>query len=147
MWEAFSAFQRSDISDLRYVVHSEISNTITKSIVDRAVRDRSKDVTVFKHGTEAYRAFLGTPNRVGSAYLLMEHKKRLHRKTIARIHAFATEIVPGIDDAPYIVYELWKMPVPWGPGEVILADGETNTSSVNQGDNGCASLISLVANV
>ncbi|KAL8698748.1 MAG: hypothetical protein Q9201_006399 [Fulgogasparrea decipioides] len=128
VWEAFSASQSTNIQDLRWIVLTEVTNGIGTNIIDYAVPDDNK-VTTFEPGTEAHRAILGSPNwAVGSAYLLLEHKKQLGHKTIGRIIVYCAELEEEEVEGPSVVFEILDLPAPRNPGE------------------NCASIHGLVAN-
>ncbi|KAL8705796.1 MAG: hypothetical protein Q9225_008006, partial [Loekoesia sp. 1 TL-2023] len=128
VWEALSASQSTNIQDLRWIVLTEVTNSIGRFIIEYAVPDANK-VTTFKPGTEAHRAILGSPNwAVGSVYLLMEHKKQLGHKTIGRIIVFSTALEEEEVEGPSMVFEILDLPAPHNPGE------------------NCASIHGLVAN-
>ena len=127
VWEALTAFQGTNIQDLRWIVLTEVTNSIGNLIIDHAVPDVYTAVT-FEPGTEAHRAILGSPNwAIGSVYLLMEHKKQLGHKTIGRITVFCADLGKG-EEGPSMVFEIVDLPAPRNPGEK------------------CASIHGLVAN-
>lgn len=111
LWEAITSFTRSDIRYLRYIAHSDISNPVTKFIIHRIVPKDSESVTVFNAGTNAFLALLGTPNGVGGVHLLMEHKRALGYKTIARAIVFrkGPRAFPSGSD---VVFQVQDMPFP-----------------------------------
>lgn len=113
IWEAFSASQRTNIQDLRWIVLNEVTNDIGNVIIDHAVPYIYDTTAVtFEPGTEAHRAILGSPNwAMGSVYLLMEHKKQLGHKTIGRITVFG----PNLDReelGPSLTFEIVDLPAP-----------------------------------
>ena len=145
VWEALSALHRSDIQDLRYIVQTEVDNYISTTIIDHAVQD-PLEVGIFEPGTEAHRAILGSPNGVGSVYLLMEHKKQLGRKTIGRIIICCVTLDEEERGGPSMVFEIMDMPVPGVPEPKWLIGNEVDELHNSSHEDSCASFHGLVAN-
>lgn len=145
VWEALSALHRSNIQDLRYIVLTEVDNLISTIIIDHAVVDPF-EVAIFEPGTEAHRALLGSPNGVGSVYLLMEHKKQLGRKTIGRIIVCCVTLEEEEVGGPSMVFEILDLPAPGGLDAKGLIGNETGELHHSSHEDGCASFHGLVAN-
>lgn len=145
VWEALSALHRSNIQDLRYIVLTEVDNYISTIIIDHAVLDPLK-VATFEPGTEAHRALLGSPNGVGSVYLLMEHKKQLGRKTIGRIIICCVALEEEEVEGPSMVFEILDIPAPGGLGAKGLIGNKTDELHNSSHEDGCASFHGLIAN-
>jgi hypothetical protein len=81
-------------STLKYVLRHNIMNPVTASIVE-AINIANSTTTLEWPGTsyaatsEEGQALLGTPNGSGVAYLLVQHKQELGRKTIEKITVFS----------------------------------------------------------
>ncbi|KAF4337297.1 hypothetical protein FBEOM_8810 [Fusarium beomiforme] len=99
--------ENSDVSELNYIIRSQIANRKTlefvfKAILNRHARSpkRNKDTigtwkkritfTVDKD-VEEFFGILGSPNGSGAAYLLINHKERLGKKIIKKIDVFVPE--------------------------------------------------------
>ena len=78
-----------DSSNLRCVLRISIKNTKTKAVVRHIMKD-----TLVNGGEKSFRtddnrdkvaALLGTPNGVGVAWLLIQHKRQLGHKTVEKV--------------------------------------------------------------
>lgn len=93
MWKHVCGKDSASISSLKYVVRALITNDDTLHVME-TIRKKvpaglpSISCTPTGFTAEWFRAFLGTPNGAGVAYLLMEHKAALTAKTISRITAY-----------------------------------------------------------
>ncbi|KAL8818874.1 MAG: hypothetical protein Q9191_007845 [Dirinaria sp. TL-2023a] len=152
VWEYLSDFYGSSVRNLRYVAYSWVDNVDSMQIMEAAVQDPYK-VAIFEPGTEAYLALLGTPNAIGSAYLLMEHKKQLGHKSVGRIFVFS-QYLPG-EELGYPTLVLEFVDVPAAPAAAglganrLMIGNQTDSGLYNSSshEHGCGALFhGLVAN-
>lgn len=110
LWLSVTTYTRSNIRDLRSIARHEIDNPVTRSIIERAVGPRSKNVRVFERGSQGFKALLGSPNGKGSVFLLMQHKWALGHKNIAKAAVFPNAPFPDV------VFAVRDMPGSLGEG-------------------------------
>ena len=116
-WESITALWDHDMGDIRYIGAADVHDKLTSFIIDRIIPPRSRNgMQVWKHGTEPYLALLGTESGEMAVRFLMEHKKILLRKTVARILVFQEGLTARGEGKKHLVYEVWNMPAPWNQG-------------------------------
>ena len=111
MWQAVTSYTRADIKNLRYLGRIGVENEISNIVIDRALLLKSEDekdtIKTFAAGTPPFLALLGTPNGVGPAHLLMEHKRWLGHKSIAQIVIFEKhKDYPAYPDLVFVVRDV-----------------------------------------
>ena len=111
MWQAVTSFTRTDIKNLRYLGRIGVENEISNIVIDRALLSNGKNekdtIKTFAAGTPPYLALLGTPNGLGPAHLLMEHKRWLGHKSIAQIVIFEKhKDYPAYPDLVFVVRDV-----------------------------------------
>lgn len=94
-----ATLSNTTIGNLSHVFRRLIRNPDTRSIIDRILKDESKQPEMwpgvtFKLDTQPGKAILGTPNGSGVAILLYEHKRQLGHKTVYKVTIYH-EIDPG----------------------------------------------------
>ena len=107
LWAAIVPLVGGGIENLRYIARSWVTNDVTLSIIDAALLHPVRAKT-FAANEEAFLALLGTPNGVGVAYLLMQHKKALGLKTLSRVTAGYDD--PNYWEFAYLMFEIVDMP-------------------------------------
>ncbi|KAI4246339.1 MAG: hypothetical protein L6R40_002007 [Gallowayella cf. fulva] len=116
MWEAVTAYKKSDTKHLHYIAHKSVTDVVTSLIISGimgnkpvANRDPPK---YFGPGTRTFLALLGTPNGAESVKLLMDHKRQLGFKTITKVVVFGRTEGGDRDLGPDLVLELRDMEPP-----------------------------------
>ncbi|KAL8776672.1 MAG: hypothetical protein Q9213_008182 [Squamulea squamosa] len=114
MWAAVSSYARSNVQNLRYIGHDEVVDDFTLRILNRTIGGLPDRIKVFDYHTREFLALLGTPEGENSVKLLMQHKRQLGYKTIARIHVFGYEPWKwrGEGPGPTLIFEVADMPDP-----------------------------------
>ena len=120
MWEAVASYSGYNVMDLRFIAHWNISNPFTNYIINHLLGPQLGQIKLFGQDTEGFSALLGTPNGRGVPWLLMQHKRQLGFKTIARA-AVIGKRQEGTD-GPSMVFMLRDMPSP-------PRDDATNTTT------------------
>jgi hypothetical protein len=98
-----SSAKGEDISNLKYFFRLHIKNDLTKA----RIKDAAGEViprwpgTSFGMNQEEGQALLGTPNGLGVAYFLIEHKKQLNVKIPTKVTVFSTPS-PSEGDEDYV---------------------------------------------
>ena len=123
IWEAITGLYGYDIREIRYIGVAAVDEKLTISIIDRIIPPKTRNaMQILKHGTEPFLAILGTESGEMTVRLLMEHKKKLLRKTVARILVFQEGWAARGEGKKHLVFEVWNMPAPWKQA-VERADG------------------------
>lgn len=122
MWQGLCALSDdTSLTALRYIFHISVSDEITTEIIKRAYPNPRGVKVLMPNGppqeAAAFRALLLTPDGVEVPFMLMNHKKALGRKTIAKI----TIVRAGENTDPYLVWELADLDV--GPSVGGMANG------------------------
>ncbi|KAF2798547.1 hypothetical protein K505DRAFT_357393 [Melanomma pulvis-pyrius CBS 109.77] len=94
-----ATLSNTTIRNLSHVFRRLIRNPETRSVIDRILRDESKEPEMWPGftlniDTQPGKAILGTPNGSGVAFLLFEHKRQLGHKYVDRVTIYH-EIDPG----------------------------------------------------
>ena len=84
---------KGDIRGLRYVFRLLISNKDSQALVSKTLANKGATIqhwpgTSFTRSSKEFKALLGSPNGSGVAWLLINHKMQLGKKTIAKITVF-----------------------------------------------------------
>ncbi|KAL1844146.1 hypothetical protein VTK73DRAFT_2641 [Phialemonium thermophilum] len=103
-WSDACQFHDGDVSNVRYIFRSWITNRVTQGLVFQALRNSFPGaaptigtwgsrltLTQAEHG-DAFYAVLGSPNGAGSAYFLLTHKSKLGVKTIDKVDVFVPNV-------------------------------------------------------
>ncbi|EEU39850.1 uncharacterized protein NECHADRAFT_39412 [Fusarium vanettenii 77-13-4] len=105
-WFNTCKFQEGDVTTLKYIIRSWITNHTTLSLIFEAILNKNdKDgkgtrigrwneritLTVDDNPDE-FHAILGSPNGAGSAYLLINHKDKLGVRVINKVDIFVPNI-------------------------------------------------------
>jgi len=111
-------------ADLRYVLRISIENTETKAVVRHIMKD-----TLVNGGEQSFRtddnrdkvaALLGTPNGVGVAWLLIQHKRQLGNKTVEKVTVDCQDQFTMSDDGtidPSLVFHIRDVVAPGAGSE------------------------------
>ena len=92
-----------NVGKLRYVIQNDVSNPTTLGTVKAALDGKTAPEwpgKTFSMGTSQGKAILGSPNGIGTAYMLFNHKTQLGRKTVDSITVYT------IDGDLYMVFHI-----------------------------------------
>ncbi|KAL8915424.1 MAG: hypothetical protein Q9172_006872 [Xanthocarpia lactea] len=106
VWEAVTAFSRTDIKNLRYIAQHAISNPFTQSIVHHIIGGKPSITKMFGPKTDVFLALLGTPNGADSARLLMQHKRQLGHKTVFQAVVVGSYPNRWLYNGPDVIFEI-----------------------------------------
>ncbi|KAH7388663.1 hypothetical protein BKA66DRAFT_440340 [Pyrenochaeta sp. MPI-SDFR-AT-0127] len=86
---------REDLDNIHFFMALSIVNEATLKVLKRAFNQRNSDLNkvglIFDMTTEEGKAILGTPNAIGFAYFLIQHKAELGNKIIDGAHVMECE--------------------------------------------------------
>ena len=111
---------KGDIKGLRYIFRLLISNPDSQALMSKALENVGAKISQwpgqdFGRSTKAFKALLGSPNGSGVAWLLINHKEQLGKKTVWKITVFRHEGAAEDADPSML---LWLEDVP------VSADGQ-----------------------
>ncbi|ORY01812.1 hypothetical protein BCR34DRAFT_636686 [Clohesyomyces aquaticus] len=92
-WFGLTQSTKSKTQNLHYIFSSPVKNPLTQSLIRRALLNTQQSLSTWPGATffmdsDEGKAILGAPNGVGAAYLLVQHKKQLGRKTVKKVTVF-----------------------------------------------------------
>ncbi|KAF3035315.1 hypothetical protein E8E12_004640 [Didymella heteroderae] len=107
-WDSMT--EGDEVMGLRYFLAVGIVNTETKQIIRRVLDAKGWELSLwpghtFERGCPETKALIGTPNLLGFAYFLTEHKDVLGNMVIDKVQVFQSDIASR---NPSIVMHLWQ---------------------------------------
>jgi hypothetical protein len=108
---------KNTMTNLRYIFRNNITNKDTLKVIKHILHRRNRVLRVWPGDTldmntpgdvEDIKALIGTPNGIGVAYLLLQHKRALGHKFVYRINLFleSEPNIPAVQGNPSLLMHI-----------------------------------------